>query len=36
MTGILASLPSLYLYYRIFIQKVSDVKPYEVSTEINN
>lgn len=34
MTGILASLPSLYLYYRIFIQKVSDVKPYEVSTEI--
>ena len=33
-TGILAVLPSIYLYYKIFIQKVSDVKPYEVSTEI--
>lgn len=34
LAGILAVLPSIYLYYRIFIQKVSDVKPYEVSTEI--
>lgn len=36
LTGILASLPSLYLYYRIFIRKVSDVKPYEVSTDIKS
>lgn len=34
VTGILASLPSYYLYYRIFIQKKSDVKPYEISTEM--
>jgi glycosyltransferase involved in cell wall biosynthesis len=31
--GVLAFGPALYLYYKIFIKKVSDVKPFECSSE---
>lgn len=31
--GVLAFIPALYLYYKIFIKKVSDVKPFERSSE---
>lgn len=31
--GVLAVLPALYLYHKIFIRKVCDVKPFEESSE---